>query len=452
MDFSGRLRVGNARPGAPGGRRTREIQEAVNGADWSPDGSEMAVVNVGKGPGARRLEFPLGSTVLESKESLAHPRVSPRGDLVAIFEWRGWPCAVVVVDRKGGRRPLTRFDYRLCSGLAWSPAGREVWFTAIDPGGGASLRAVTLEGRERVVHAMPGRLGLRDISPRGDVLLAHGRLRCTVRGLVPGAEEERDFSWLGNSFLRDLSPDGATLILGDWASAGGMDAIFLRRADGSPAVRLGDGGSGKISPDGKWVLTIQRSPPGLLLLPTGAGQPRKLPPGRFEAESAYWFPDGKRILAYTRPASSWSDWVTWTQDVAGGPQVPVLKGYAATLPSPDGRFVLGYAAGQRGIFLCAIDGGSCRPIPGLKPEADEPLRWSPDGRSLFVIAAGEDKREAFARIDLSTGRRETLATLDPGDPIGSFGFGWASITPDGRFYAYSFGWSLSDLYLVKGLR
>jgi hypothetical protein len=132
--------------------------------------------------------------------------------------------------------------------------------------------------------------------------------------------------------------------------------------------------------------------------------------------------------------------------------VPVLKGYAATLPSPDGRFALGYAGGQRAIFLCAIDVGSCQPTPTLNPAADEPLGWSPDGRSLFVITVGEDKREAFARVDVSTGRRETLARLDSGDPTGSFGFGWASITPDGRYYAYSFGRSLSDLYLVKGLR
>ncbi|HET7292485.1 MAG TPA: serine/threonine-protein kinase, partial [Vicinamibacteria bacterium] len=109
------------------GGAPRDIEDGVLGADWSPDGSEMAVI---KYQPRYRLEFPIGSPVLEPQnplDVLAHPRVSPRGDLVAVFEWRGWPCGLVVVDRKGVRLPLTGLEYRVCSGLAWSPDGEEVW-------------------------------------------------------------------------------------------------------------------------------------------------------------------------------------------------------------------------------------------------------------------------------------------------------------------------------------
>ena len=51
-------------------------------------------------------------------------------------------------------------------------------------------------------------------------------------------------------------------------------AIYLRKTDGSPAVRLGDGNRPLLSPDGKWVACIVSDGPKtkLTLLPTGAGE------------------------------------------------------------------------------------------------------------------------------------------------------------------------------------
>jgi len=223
------------------GGAPREIQERVIGADWSPDGSELAVVHAGR---KSRLDYPLGKTLTQSEGRFAHPRVSPRGDLVALFEWLDWPCAVVVVDRKGRKRSLTGYDYRLCMGLAWSPDGREVWFTGLDKGGTMNVRAVTLEGRERVVHANPGHLSLRDISPKGDVLLVRVTDTFSVYARVPGMEEERNFSWLGNSYSMDLSADGKMLLLGNYASPAGLAPMFLRPTDGTAAIRLGEGQEG----------------------------------------------------------------------------------------------------------------------------------------------------------------------------------------------------------------
>jgi hypothetical protein len=128
------------------GGAPREIQDDVRGADWSPDGSQLAMSRSGL---RHRLEVPLGSPLLESEpdEVLAHPRVSPRGDLVAVFETQGAPCAVVVVDRKGGKRRLTAYAYQMCSGLAWSADAGEVWFSAYDSRGTTALRGRALGPR-----------------------------------------------------------------------------------------------------------------------------------------------------------------------------------------------------------------------------------------------------------------------------------------------------------------
>ncbi len=118
----------------------REILESVRAADWAADGASLAVVRTVDG--RSRLEFPIGRTLVEMPSGfLSHPRVSPRGDLVAFIEhpMRGDDGgAIAVVDRDGRRRVLAP-GWISVRGLAWSPDGSEVWFTAA--AGGASRSA-----------------------------------------------------------------------------------------------------------------------------------------------------------------------------------------------------------------------------------------------------------------------------------------------------------------------
>ena len=54
-----------------------------------------------------------------------------------------------------------------------------------------------------------------------------------------------------------LSRDGKFAVIGDWGGSGGTDyQIYLAKLDGSPAVLLGSGIGGGISPDNKWVTSI----------------------------------------------------------------------------------------------------------------------------------------------------------------------------------------------------
>ncbi len=94
-----------------------------------------------------------------------------------------------------------------------------------------------------------------------------------ISGLAPGAKQERDLSWFDASRILDISADGGTFC--SRSSLTGLarnPAIYLRKTDGSPAVRLGDGNRPALSPDGKWVACIVNDGPQtqLTLLPTGA--------------------------------------------------------------------------------------------------------------------------------------------------------------------------------------
>ncbi|MGH9390815.1 MAG: protein kinase domain-containing protein, partial [Vicinamibacteria bacterium] len=128
------------------GQSPRELLTNVGDADWSPDGSELSVVHV---VGSRyRLEYPIGNVLYESDGWMSHPRISRDGESVAFVEHplmgddRGDVC---IVDENGEKRVLSA-GWVSALGLAWSPEGREIWFTASDVGPDNALRAVDLAG------------------------------------------------------------------------------------------------------------------------------------------------------------------------------------------------------------------------------------------------------------------------------------------------------------------
>src|SRR5262249_54031804 len=140
------------------------LDRGVFAADWAPDGTRMAVIRFGIRPGA--LEYPRGKTIYESAGWLSDVRVSPSGSEVAFIDHplRGDDAGnISVVDTKGAKRILSA-DWASADGLAWSPSGNEVWFTAARTGLTRALYAVSLSGKLRPIAAFPGTLMLCDIS------------------------------------------------------------------------------------------------------------------------------------------------------------------------------------------------------------------------------------------------------------------------------------------------
>ena len=436
------------------GGAPREVQESVLEADLTPDGKEFAVVRLAEG--GCRLEFPIGRVLARTAGYLESARISPGRDRVAFVDHpmatdtRG---AVTVVDRGGGRTVLSD-GWVDAGGLAWSPDGREVWFTASREGSARGLHAVTLDGRARTLARMPGQLVLQDVHRDGRLLLTHAHPRPEVRGRARGDDAERDLSWLDLTVVKDVSPDGRSLLFDESGEGGGPGyAVFLRKTDGSLPVRLGEGSAQALSPDGRWALSIRLAaqPPELVLLPTGAGQSRTLPRGSVhEYHWACFLPDGKRVLLVGNEKGRATR--LFVQDVEGGPPRPVTPEgtwMESNTVTPDGRRVVAHAEESRLFPL--EEAGEGRPVPGLEA-GDTPLRWSADGRHLFLRARGAGLPARVMRLDPATGRREDWMALQPIDPAGVVGVGSIVLTPDGGTYVYEYLRSLSDLYLVEGMR
>ncbi|MDX2031510.1 MAG: protein kinase [Blastocatellia bacterium] len=432
------------------GSAPRPILQNVSAADWAADGKRLAIAR--EVNGRYHLEFPSGTTLHETAYAIERLRISPQGDWIA-FEERG---AIEAINLTGKRKTLSS-GWNAVTGLAWSPDGNEVWFTAAKVGFNSTLHSITLSGRQRVVTRLPHQLRLFDISRDGRVLLASVNVRKGIRCLPPGDSQERDLSWFDWGHVADISDDGRLFLFSEAGEGGGAgQTVYLRKTDGSPPIRLGEGVAYGLSPKGDWALTIRRNsaPSGplsqVILLPTGPGEAKVLADSRINWQRAIWFPDGKHILASgVEPGRRVRGYVL---DIEGGEPRPITReGLTGRLISPDGQWLIAVDARQTLAHL-SVAGGEPQPVPG-QVAGDEPIQWSANGRSIYVRQDAPDpKFKRIYRLELTTGRRELWKEQLIADPVRIAQSLPMAMTPDGKSYAYTYIRGIFDLYLIRGLK
>jgi eukaryotic-like serine/threonine-protein kinase len=434
------------------GGAPRPVLENVEWADWSPDGNNLAIVrDVG---GRNQLEFPIGKVLYRTSGWISHPRISHKGDRVAFLDHLlpgDDEGSVKVVDLNGNVKTLAS-DFQTAQGLAWSPDGSEIWFTATDLGLKRSIYAVTLSGHSRLIARVPGTLVLEDIWQDGRILLSKDAWRRELTGLVAGEPRERDLSWLDYSYPSDLSPDGKVLLFTEAGEGGGPTySVYQRKIGEMSAVRLGDGMGLSMSPDQQWVIVSNISAPAqLILLPTGPGEARPLTHDSINHSRARWLPDGKRFLFSGKEPNHAAR--IYRQDSFDAKPVPISPEGIDPLVmvlSPDGQQVIGVGADDKAYFF-SVAGGEPRPVNGIQP-GEQPIEWSADGKSIYIYKPGDLPAKVY-RLDLASGQRTLWKELIPSDSAGVSRLGPILITPDGRTCLYGYHRILSDLYLVEGLK
>jgi eukaryotic-like serine/threonine-protein kinase len=290
---------------------------------------------------------------------------------------------------------------------------------------------------------------VQDITKDGRVLITEDTPQIMMMALPPGGKNEKNLSWFDWSLLADISPDGKTLIFDESGEAvGARYGSFLRKTDGSPAIRLGDGAFSALSPDGKWVAALDLSSPvQIQLLPIGAGQPRRLTNAALQHVRVGWIPDGSGLVCTAAepnhpPRSYW-------MDLSGKTRAITPEGTAGTDVTSDSKYLLALdAQGKR--WLYPLTGGEPKPFPINLSESERLIKFELDGKSILISQRGVPDK--IFRVFLDGGRREEILEITPPDPAGVLAVLDARFSADDKAYAYSYFRVLSDLWVVDGLK
>ncbi|HEY8310489.1 MAG TPA: hypothetical protein VIG47_08030, partial [Gemmatimonadaceae bacterium] len=317
---------------------------------------------------------------------------------------------------------------------------------------------MTVRGVERTALTNAGALTIQDAAASGRMLVTQDEYPTQVFAKGPGATAEKNLGIRDYSIISPLSDDGHYLAFSDEGALGGANyALMLRRTDGSPEIRLGDGQALGFSADGKFVLAgVPSTPPRLMLYPTGAGQSRQLKIGTFDAlgfapaSDVVFDHDTRFFFCGIRPKEQGRCYVG---SVDGDSVIPVTPpGSLFGLITPDGKWVLGF--GPQGPELFPVAGGEPpKPTRGFQ-HGDTPIRWAPDGSELWVAHQSADSELVMHlfRVNPATGTRLPLETIVPQDQNGLRDTQFLSLADDPRVYAYTRYNYTSLLFTVDGVK
>jgi len=432
------------------GGAPREMLDDVAWADWDAN-SELAVVhNV---HGRDRIEYPIGHVLYQSGGWISHLRFSPNADKIAFIDhpapWddRGSVC---LIDLNGHVTVLSP-EREADAGLAWRPDGKEVWFTAVENGEARRLLAVNMAAKTRTVLSLPAGMTLHDMAPDGRVLISLDAERLPMATTARGGKPS-DLSWHDWSVAKDISSDGQSVLFEDSSEAAGPHySVSIRKIDGTPPVRLGEGSAGGLSPDGKWAISILNgSPARIVLFPLGAGQARTISVAGLEQihnGNAYFLADGKHVtVAGNEPGHAVRRYLVDLDD--GKFRAITPEGMQGGLISPDGQFV--FRADDAGQFaVYPIDGGKARPVLGIS-SGFVPLQWSEDNSSVYGYLPGHVPTKVY-RVNLANGEMTVVQELQPDTTTGVVTVAPVVVTRDASRFAYSYYQVFSVLYIISGL-
>ena len=150
----------------------REVLEDVVSADWTPDGQQLAAIQITGGE--YQLQFPIGKSLYTTQGKLGWLAFSPRGDRLAFIEYpliSDEAGSLKIIDLEGRVTTLSS-GWKTIRGVDWSPSGDEIWVTASDQGRRCSLYGVSLTGTKRLLFHAPGDVMLLDLFPDRRALLA----------------------------------------------------------------------------------------------------------------------------------------------------------------------------------------------------------------------------------------------------------------------------------------
>ncbi len=437
------------------GGKTRPALEPAGWSDWAPVGRFLAAV---RGQGGERILQTLDAdgksekTLFRTVGAISWVRISPDEKRIAFvhhpsrFDNAG-EVRVVGVDGSDGRAVSPR--YETCTGLAWNARSGDIWFTATaDSVYSTSLWSASPRGSAKRIYSFPDVLVLQDVS--GEDCLLVGGSEDTRLLLRKGDRKPADLSWLGSTFLTDLSHDRKSVLFIDGTAEEKTLGTWLRPLDGGDAVRVADGEVGRFSPNDQSIVTITRAPKGtpqvaLVSIATG----RSTPLTRSASPNSSPSFAGSDAILFSRASGGKTE--IWRVGTDGAGERRIAVGCDGPSANAAGSAFLCVGGTQDDVLFTA-------PIPSAGEVATHTVRALVDGGKFIYARWNGAGNEIYALT--SQGRVLTLDPVSGGvlrdDPvpleegIATGSILAAAFSDDRTVQAYSVGRRSSHLYLLRG--
>jgi hypothetical protein len=232
-------------------------------------------------------------------------------------------------------------------------------------------------------------------------------------------------------------------------SVGTLYEVVYRKTDGSPPLVLGAGAVPALSPDGASVAAVMfTSPPQLVIYPIGAGENRTLPMGNVRPGRVLsWFPDGKRLAMIG--SEQGKPMRTYMMDVSSGKLEPLgPERFRVIAVGKDGKRILGTM--PTGWVIFNTETQQVQPVAGIA-DTESPRKWTKDGEGLLVLGGPPAGPMSVTRLDLATGKRTLLKTVEAKDKAGVLDMSM-TMAEDEKSYAVFEVSAKDTLWMADGVR
>jgi Tol biopolymer transport system component len=386
------------------------------------------------------------------------PALAPNGRSVAFASCGGSSfatvCDVSVVGLaadlsvQGRPRSLTTLAAEML-GMAWTPDGRSVVFSANSPLGSGFLWQVDADG-----GAEPKRLEIASQGAEYPALSLKGHRLAFSRSMTDtdvwrlqaGGKPEPLLASSMPDKNAQFSPDGRRIA---FESSRGLDgiAIWLSNADGSGLVQLTNGpenhhGSPRWSPDGHMIAFDALGNDGrrnVKLVESSGGQARQLTSGPFSNSAPSWSRDGKCIYFTSNRTGRFEIWRMPPQGGAAE-QITHGGGYKA-IESPDARTLYYTKSSEDGpLYAQPLDGSEERQV--LPEVAMRGFDVVEDG--IYYLGYGSVSKLEIRVSNLVGGHSRVIS------PIGFWPNLGLSVSPVRKTFLFSLWTSVgNDLMLIE---
>jgi Tol biopolymer transport system component len=454
------------------------------GLSWSPDGRWLAVADGGV------AAEPHGVTLVAvdgtDRRALTHPdpgrmgdafpAFSPDGRMVAFARIPSSGAALIagrlfVVPVEGGDPRALTTEGRLIGGLAWTPQGDGLVFTAGVPaesqrlwrvdfagttsqldfgdgavmvGGGDAESALSVSQQLRVsVAARAGRLAFSRSTYDTNIL----RMDTS-----PAASDAPPAGLIASTRLDEApqySPDGRRIAFVSWRATPNAE-IWTCAADGADCRQLTalgtHSGTPRWSPDGRLIAfdsaTAGQGDVWTIEVATRATQ--RLTDAATEETVPSFSRDGRWVYFASDRSG---DWQVYRMPVAGGPALQVTRGggYAA-FESYDGSSVYYSRHHTPGIWRVPVAGGREQQLTDV-PECWGYWTLARDG--IYLLGAIGMPRPPLEFFSFATGALRPFRTVSGRPACGESGL---SLSPDGGSLLAVEVQESADVMLIDGVR